>query len=232
MFVWLVAWAAGYGQARRREAQELARRHQRGQAISDERARMARELHDLLGHTLNVMLVQAGAGRMVLDSDPAKARELLTSIEATGREALDELDRVLGVLRVPDGEGDLRPGLAELPRLAQRMTDAGMAVAVQLDPDLRTLPRGLDLSAYRIVQEALTNALRHGRAQTATVSVRCAGDAVELAVRDDGRGPQPGYRAGRGLLGITERVTSLAGTLEHGGGDGGGFQVRAVLPVA
>ncbi|GFJ95021.1 sensor histidine kinase [Phytohabitans rumicis] len=230
VFVWLLAWAAGYAGARRRERMERERRLMSRDAVSDERNRIARELHDLLGHTVNVMLVQAGAARVVLDSDPDHAREILTGVERTGRETLDELDRVLGVLRREDGT-DLQPGLAELPRLVERMAGVGMDVEVRLDPPEPALPRSIDLSAYRIVQEALTNAFRHGRASSASVEVRCEGRRVQLDVRDDGRGPQAGYRPGRGLLGISERVAVFAGTVEHGGGDGGGFRVRAVLPL-
>jgi signal transduction histidine kinase len=230
LFVWLLAWAAGYSGARRRERLERDRRLLRREAITDERGRIARELHDVIGHTVNVMLVQAGAGRTVLTSDPEQARELLIGVERTGREALDELDRVLGVLRTDDG-ADLQPGVAELPRLIGRMAAAGLAVTVRVDQSAGQLPRTLDLSVYRIVQEALTNALRHGRAGSATVTVHRAGAAVRVEVCDDGRGPIPGYQPGRGLLGITERASVFAGSVEHGGGEGGGFRLRAVLPL-
>ncbi|MBB5872994.1 signal transduction histidine kinase [Allocatelliglobosispora scoriae] len=231
LFAWLLAWAAGFSGARRRERQEAARSLLRFTAVAEERARIARELHDLIGHTVNVMLVQAGAGRVVLDSDPGKARELLLSVEQTGRDALDELDRVLGALRQDTGP-DQQPGLAELARLAQRMAAAGMAVTVLVEPSVGELPRSVDLSAYRIVQEALTNALRHGRAARATVSVSRNGPDLRLEVADAGRGPLPGYRPGRGLLGIAERAALFAGTVEHGRGDGGGFRVRAALKVS
>jgi signal transduction histidine kinase len=236
VFVWLGVWAAGYAAARRRERQEGDRRLMRRDAVVDERHRIARELHDLLGHTMSVMLVQTGAARVVLGNDPDKARAILSGVERTGREALDELDRVLGVLRRDDDEGaDLHPGLAALPRLVERMAGAGMAVTVRADPPEPHLPGSLDQSAYRIVQEALTNALRHGKATSAAVTVCADGRRVEVEVRDDGRGPQPGYLPGRGLLGISERVAVFGGTVEHGGtahGNGaGGFRVRAVLPV-
>jgi signal transduction histidine kinase len=182
---WLLAWAVGYGAARRREEQQAARQAMRRQAVADERSRLARELHDLIGHTVNVMVVQAGAGRLVLDRDPAKTREILASLELTGRQALTELDRVLGVLRrddsqpsdragtaagprgpgVPlDEEGLTVPGIADLPRLARRMTEAGIRVTVQIDPPSPQVARSVDLSAYRIVQEALTNTMKHGGA--------------------------------------------------------------------
>jgi len=230
VFAWLLVWAVGYADARRRERQEGDRRLMRRDAVVNERNRIARELHDLLGHTMSVMLVQTGAARVVLDGDPDKAREILVGVERTGREALDELDRVLGVLRREDGT-DLQPGLAELPRLMERTAEAGMNVTVRVDPPQPQLPGSIDLSAYRIVQEALTNAFRHGRAASAAVAVRCDGQRVEVEVRDDGRGPPPGYQPGRGLLGIAERAAVFGGTVEHGGGDEGGFRVQAMLPL-
>jgi signal transduction histidine kinase len=229
LFLWLLTWAVSYDNARRRERQARQRRRMILDAVADERTVIARELHDLIGHTVNVMLVHAGAARTVLDSSPDQARALLLEMERTGRETLEELDQVLGVLRQDDGAR--RSGLADLPRLAQRMTDVGMTVTVRVEPPAPPLPRGIDLSAYRIVQEALTNALRHGRATTADVTVRCADASVELDVRDNGRGPLPGYLPGRGLLGIAERAAVFSGTVEHGGGDGGGFRVRSVLPL-
>lgn len=244
LFVWALAWAVGYGSARRREEQRAARRLMRQQVVADERARIARELHDLIGHTVNLMLVQAGAGRRVLDSDPEKTRELLVGLEQTGRDALTELDRVLGVLRRDRRGADSRdvdsagadgreiaPGLADLPDLAQRMTQAGIRVSVQVEPELSQLPRSLDLSAYRIVQEALTNALKHGEAVSAGVTVRRDGQVLVIEVRDDGRGAHSGYVPGRGLLGIGERVALFGGSLEHGPGERGGFELRALLPL-
>jgi signal transduction histidine kinase len=230
VFAWLLTWAVGYAAARRRDQHEADRRLMRREAVVDERHRIARELHDLIGHTMSVMLVQTGAARVVLDGDPDKARKILAGVERNGREALDELDRVLGVLR-RDDDTDLQPGLAELPRLVERTAEAGMDVTVRVDPPQPQLPGSIDLSAYRIVQEALTNAFRHGRAASATVAVRCDGRSVEVEVDDDGDGPPPGYQPGRGLLGIAERAAVFGGTIEHGGGAGGGFRVRAVLPL-
>lgn len=183
-----------------------------------------------LGVTMSVMLVRTGAARVVVDRDADKARDILASVERIGRESLDELDRVLGVLRRDDGI-DLQPGLAELPRLVERMTDAGMAVTVHLHPPQPLLPGSLDLSAYRIVQQALTNALRHGGAASAAVVVRCDVRGVSVEVVDDGSGPQLGYQPGRGLLHIAERASVFDDTVEHGRDDGGGFRVRAVLPL-
>ena len=245
LFTWWLAWAVGYGGARRHEEQEAARQAVRRAAVADERLRLARELHDLIGHTVNVMVVQAGAGRRVLDRDPAKTREILTGLEHIGRDALTELDRVLGLLRRHEpaglagpgslddpGEGDVaRPGIAELPRLVERMAQAGVLVTVRMDPSVSEVIPSVDLSAYRIVQEALTNALKHGGARSASVTVRHDGRTVDIEVCDDGRGSPAGYLPGRGLLGIAERVAAFGGSVEHGGADRGGFRLRAVLPV-
>ncbi len=264
LFSWLLAWALGYSTARRREAQQASEHLRRHQAIVEERARIARELHDLIGHTVNLMVVQAGAARRVLDRDPAQSRELLSSVESTGRDALGELDRVLGILRqdgrtgadaagTPDAAIDTGPaaglpvaagipeaaalpdaaGLPHLPDLVRRMGHAGIRVTIEVDGELDGDPasRSMSLTAYRIIQEALTNALKHGQAGSANVSVRHAGGALEVEVRDDGRGAPDGYVPGRGLVGIRERVALFGGSLEHGGGDRGGFRVRAVLPL-
>lgn len=231
VLVWLLAWAAGYGVARRREEQEAHRRLARREAVVNERVRIARELHDVVGHTVNSMLVQAGAGRLVLDSDPDRARELLVGVERTGRDALAELDRVLSVLR-SDGEPVNEPGLDDLEAVVRPLVEAGVAVRVDVAPAARELPRGLELSAFRIVQEALTNALKHGRARSVEVKIRWdAEGALVVHVTDDGRGPASGYRPGRGLLGIAERAAAFGGTVEHGrASERGGFTVRVVLP--
>jgi signal transduction histidine kinase len=233
LLVWLLALAVGYGAARRREDHQAARQAMQRQAAAEERTRLARELHDIVGHTVNVMVVQAGAARLVLDRDPAKTREILTGLEHTGRQALTELDRMLGLLRRDGPPAGLTvPGIAELPRLARRMAEAGIRVTVRLGPPLPQVTRSADLSAYRIVQEALTNTLKHGQARSASVTVRLnERSALDIEVSDDGRGPPAGYLPGRGLLGIAERVAAFGGTLEHGGGERGGFRLRAVLPA-
>lgn len=227
---WVLAWTIGYTGARRRESQAVARRLLLDQAVADERIRIARELHDLIGHTVNLMLVQAGAARRVMARDVAQSQELLTSLEQTGRGALGELDRVLGIMRAEADTADL-PGLAQLPDLARRMTNASLLVTVDCASPLPALPRSLDVSAYRIVQEALTNAFTHGAAEGATVTVRSLRDELELDVTDNGRGPTPGYARGRGLLGMAERAALFGGHIEHGPADGGGFRIRALLPV-
>ncbi|MBC3840821.1 hypothetical protein GXW82_12640 [Streptacidiphilus sp. 4-A2] len=249
LFIWLLAWALGYGTARRQEEREAARRQLRQRVVEAERARIARELHDLVGHTVNVMLVQAGAARRLIDRDPRQTRELLSGMEHTGREALDELDRVLGLLRrggpvapcaavadgpapvgtpgpEPDTAADgpsLQPGLGELARLVGRMEQAGIQVTARIDPGARRLPRSIDMSAYRIVQEALTNTVKHGRANCAEVTVRRDGDMLDIEVRDDGLGPSGGYVPGRGLLGIArERVSMFGAAWSTGAVNGAG----------
>ena len=230
LFVWFLAWVGGYRAARRRERMEAVRRLMRRAAINDERLRIARELHDVIGNTVNAMLVQAGAGRMVLDTDPERARALFASVERTGRDALDELDRALGILRF-DGSVEDQPGLADLERVVQPMADAGLQVHVAIGQELPQLPRSLDASAYRIVQEALTNALRHGRARTADVVIRVDANVLLIDVRDDGRGPAPGYQPGRGLVGVVERVAAFGGAVQHGRGPEAGFDLHVSLPL-
>ncbi|HKO26111.1 MAG TPA: histidine kinase, partial [Solirubrobacteraceae bacterium] len=220
---WLALWTIGYSTARRREEQHVARHLLRRQTVADERTRIARELHDLIGHTVNVMLLQAGASRRVLDSDPTRARELLGEMERVGRDALTELDRVLGVLRgADDADDDLADdvgvaeasGVAVLPDLARRMTHAGLRVTLEVAPGVEPLPNSLDLTVHRIVQEALTNALKHGQARAASVVLRRAGTALDVEVRDDGLGAAAGYAPGRGLLGMRERAALFGGSVE------------------
>lgn len=237
--VWLLAWAAGYGVARRREQMEAYRRLMRREAVVNERVRIARELHDVIGHTVNTMLVQAGAGRVVLDTDPDRARELLVSVE---RHRAQRARRTRPGARRPAVRRRARTRLDDLDTVVRPLVDAGMAVRVDLDaslggtsgtdPAARVLPRGLELSAHRIVQEGLTNALKHGRARSAVVKIRLdAMSMLVVEVRDDGRGPGAGYRPGRGLLGVAERVSVLGGPVEHGPANGRGFVLRALLPV-
>ncbi|MFE7192148.1 sensor histidine kinase [Kitasatospora sp. NPDC057541] len=236
LFLWLLAWAVGYGAARRAEQRETDRLLLHREVVAEERARLARELHDSVGHTLNVVLVQAGAARRLLDREPERTRELLHGMENTGREALDDLDRVLGLLRRGAGEQDPQgaapqPGIADLERLAERLGRAGLRVRTRIDPAARRVPRSLDVSAYRIVQEALTNTVKHAGARTVGVTVRCAAGRLTVEVCDDGRGVPAGYAPGRGLLGVAERVSVLGGRVEHGPGEPGGFRLRAELPV-
>jgi signal transduction histidine kinase len=230
---WLALWTIGYSTARRREEQQVARHLLRQQVVADERTRIARELHDLIGHTVNVMLLQAGASRRVLDGDPARARELLVELERVGRDALTELDRVLGVLRDAADDADLAEasGVAVLPDLARRMTHAGLRVTLEVAPGVEPLSSSLDLTVHRIVQEALTNALKHGQARAASVVVRRADAALDVEVQDDGLGAAAGYAPGRGLLGMRERAALFGGSVEHGPRDREGFRVHVRLPL-
>lgn len=235
VLVWLMVWGLGYSTARRREEQERARRALECQVVAEERVRVSRELHDVVGHTVNLLVVQAGAARLTLDRDPAKARSLLEGMERIGRSTLADLDRVLGNLR--SERTDLReapappaPGLASLPELVARFSDSGVDVRLTLDPALR-LPRDLELATYRIVQEALTNTLKHAAPCSATVVVERVNGSVVVEVSDDGPGSGPTDGRGRGLVGIAERVAMSGGVLEHGNADSGGFRLRAVLPV-
>jgi signal transduction histidine kinase len=204
-------------------------------AVADERARLARELHDVIAHGVSVVVVQAAAASDVFDDRPDQARAALTSIERTGREALAELRRVVAVVR-PDEEAPAatapQPGLTDLDALAAQLGTAGLDVVVRHEGPRVPLPAGVELSAYRIVQEALTNTLRHARATTAEVTLRYDADAVEIDVVDDGRAaPVPaGAAGGFGLVGMRERASALGGTLDAGPTAHGSFRVRARLP--
>ena len=237
LLVWLGGWGLGYATARRREDQERVRRALEREVIAEERVRMSRELHDVVGHTVNLLVVQAGAARMVLDQDPAQARDLLKGMEDTGRETLTDLDRVLATLRDDTKRGEDRgdaangaPGLAQLPDLVERFHDSGVDAKLSIDPGLR-LPRDLDLAAYRIVQEALTNTLKHAAPCSTTVEVERRNGSVIIQVSDTGPGVRQADPHGRGLVGIAERVSMCGGVLEHGNGQEGGFRLRAVLPL-
>ena len=235
VLVWLMVWGLGYSTARRREEQERARQALERQVVAEERVRVSRELHDVVGHTVNLLVVQAGAARLSLDQDPEMARSLLEGMERIGRSTLADLDRVLAGLRSEDGEpGDApappAPGLAALPELVARFSAAGMDVRLTLDPALRA-PRDLELATYRIVQEALTNALKHAAPCSATVVVERANGSLVVEVSDTGPGVRVADGHGRGLVGIAERVAMGGGVLEHGNSDSGGFRLRAVLPV-
>jgi signal transduction histidine kinase len=231
--IWLLTWSAGYRIARSQEEVEAARRREALAAAAAERTTIARELHDLVGHTINVMVVQAGAGRRIIGTDPQRARDALEAIERSGRAALDELDWLLGLLR-PDGAADLapQPGLDGLPELLERFGAAGVELDHVVEGRPSPLPRALDLSAFRIVQEALTNALKHSDGSRATVMIRYREDDVELEIVNDGS-PHAGatYREGRGLIGIAERAAVFGGRVEHGRTDGGGFRLLATLPL-
>ena len=213
-----------------REQQERAER-----AVVDERSRIARELHDVVAHHVSAIAVQAGAAEEVAEGDPAAARRALGAIQATSREALAEMRALVGVLRDDGADGaglTPQPGLAMIERLAAQTRAAGLDVRVQVEGAVRPLPGALDLSAFRIVQEALTNTLRHARASRADVVVRYGEDSVELVVSDDGTASEAAPSGdGRGLVGMRERVALFGGRLDVGRGPRGGFRVRALLPT-
>jgi signal transduction histidine kinase len=202
-------------------------------AVAAERGRIARELHDVVAHSMSVMVVQAGAARSVLRHDLDEAERALSSIEESGRVGLAEMRRLLAA----DGEGSAslapQPGLEHLDELLDRMRTTGLAVELVREGSPRSLPPGMDLSAYRIVQEALTNALKHGGDGThARVLLRYEDQAIQVEVTDDGRGPPAAIDgSGRGLIGLRERVTLFGGELSSGARPGGGFVVHARIPL-
>jgi signal transduction histidine kinase len=225
-----------------RELSEKAERAERerdlgeARAIADERRRVARELHDVLAHDLSVMVVQASAARRIADRHPEQATEAARLIERTGREALAELRHLFGAVRRGEGEELGAPGLAGVDRLAERARHAGLPVELRIEGDRRELPPGVDLAAYRVIQEALTNSLKHAGSARADVLVRYSPAMLTLEITDDGVGPNgsesdvaPG--GGHGLVGMRERVALYGGELDTGRRRGGGFAVRARLPL-
>ncbi|HTE70002.1 MAG TPA: sensor histidine kinase [Actinomycetes bacterium] len=215
--------------------EELARR-----AVAEERLRLARELHDVVAHSMSVIAVQSGVGAHVADTRPEEAAKALAAIEATSRAALTELRRLLGVLRrdsEPHDDLTPVPGLADLEILLAEVAKAGLAVRVRVEGTQSQLPAGVDLSAYRIVQEALTNVVKHAGPARAEVVVGYGDQEVTVEVTDDGRGVMAVASDGRvgsghGLIGMRERVAAFGGDLEVGPRPGGGFRVAARLPLA
>src|SRR5690242_17425331 len=205
------------------------------EAVAEERARIARELHDLVAHNVSVMVVQAGVERHALGPDQASTREVLASIEQAGRQALVEARRLLGMLRRKDDGSELepQPSVEHIDVLVEQIERAGLPVTVAVEGEQAPLPAGVDLCAYRIVQEGLTNALKHAGPAHAEVLLRYAPRALDVEVRDDGRGPARanGDGAGHGLIGMRERVALYGGALETGARDGGGFAIHAHLPL-
>ena len=211
-----------------RESEQRART-----AVSEERARIARELHDIVAHSVSTMVVQAGAERRVLDDGQASTREVLLSIEQTGRQAMAEMRRLLGMLRKDDQELALapQPSLAHVDLLVDQIRAAGMPVELRVEGEPVPLPPGVDLSAYRIVQEALTNALKHAGPARATVTVRYDKHELTLEIADSGRGAANGNGGGHGLVGMRERVALYGGELDAGSRAGRGYAVQARLPL-
>lgn len=216
----------------RAQALEREREEEALRAVAGERLRIAQELHDVMAHSMSVIAVQAGAGAHVIERDPAAAKRALENIATTSRGTLTDLRRLLGVLRdETDSAGYApAPGLADLGQLVREVEKAGIGVELAVD-EVEGLPPGIDLTAYRIVQEALTNVIKHAGPATATVRVAARDGSLEIEVRDDGRGVSGrSDGTGHGLVGMNERVAIYGGTLVTGPVSGGGFRVCAVLP--
>jgi signal transduction histidine kinase len=216
---------------------ERAQEKQAQLAVAEERTRIARELHDVVAHNVSVMVVQAAAARRMIDRDASKAKEALGSVEQTGREALKEMRRVVGMLGQKDEELALapQPSVDELGWLIEHAREAGLEVELTIEGDRKRLESGVDLSAFRIVQEALTNTLKHAGPARAEVRIRYGEHDVEVDVRDNGRGvpaaADNGAVTGQGLVGMRERVAMLGGEIEAGYRKDGGFGVHAKLPL-
>ena len=246
MFLFGVAWWIGevFRSSREREAElkkrteqlKLEREENARRAVLEERVRIARELHDVVAHHVSVMGIQAGAARRVLEKQPDKAHEALSTIEKSSRHAINELHRLLGLLR-PKKQPDKtspQPSLKQLDMLVKEMSSVGLPVEVIISGKERSIPESVDLSAYRIIQEALTNTLKHAGPAKAIVTVAYSEHTLELNITDSGHGRitensiQPG---GRGLIGMKERVSLHNGGFEAGNLKDGGFFVTAKLPL-
>ena len=223
--------------AQREGAERLdAEREQRARiAAFSERTRIARELHDVIAHSVSVMVIQAGGARMVMDSEPERAETSLRSVERAGREAVAEMRRLLGVLDRGDYPRALtpQPGLADIEELVSRARTAGLETKLRVEGKPAVISPALDLCAYRIVQEALTNAIKHAGPARVTVQVRWTSDALEVDVSDNGRGPiaHNGASHGHGIAGMLERTGLHGGDIQAGAAAGGGFAVQARLPL-
>jgi signal transduction histidine kinase len=239
----VVAWVAGYALRERSQQAEaaemraaLAEREREAAArvaVAEERTRIARELHDIVAHAMSVMVLQVGAVRHKLPGTLEEDREALGRVEHAGRTALAEMRRLLGAMRSNGDRVALgpQPGLDALDSLVQDVVHAGLPVQLHVDGEPYALPRAIDLSAYRIVQEGLTNALKHAHASHADVTVRYQPDEVELEVADDGKGPVATNGHGHGLVGIRERAKIYGGEMSAGAAPAGGFILSARLPV-
>ncbi len=239
----VVAWVAGYALRERAEqaeaAEERAVHAEREReaaarvAVAEERARIARELHDIVAHAVSVMVLQVGAVRHKLPAALAEDRDALTGVERAGRTALAEMRRLLAAMRREGDEAELlpQPGLDGLDSLLDEIGRAGLPVELHVDGNPVPLPRGIDLSAYRIVQEGLTNALKHAQASDADVTVRYRPDELEIEVRDNGHGTATSDGLGHGLIGVRERVKIYGGKMTAGTAAEGGFVLSTRLPL-
>jgi signal transduction histidine kinase len=209
------------------------------EAVAAERTRIARELHDMVGHALSLIVIQSGGAQRVLASKPELVRDSLASIEATGRQALADMERMLGMLSTTETTDETlspQPGLVDVEVLAARVSEAGLPVEVAVEGTPVPLPTSVDLSAYRIIQEALTNALKHAGPARVGVNIRYGTDSLEIVIVDDGRGTSGDdvgnhHGGGRGLIGMKERVALFGGELDAGPRPEGGFRVHATLPI-
>jgi signal transduction histidine kinase len=217
----------------RAAALEAERRERDHRAAAEERSRIARDLHDIVAHHISVIALQAGTARMLAESGRSPATDLLGGIETTSRQAMTELRQAIGVIRHTEDGATPLPGLDRLPELAFRMNEAGLAVVVE--GSAGDLPGGIDLAAYRVVQEGLTNVVRHSRARAATVTLRRSGMKLEITVANDGParvGDGPVGDSGHGLIGLSERVRAYGGQLQARMRPDGGFELQAELPTA
>jgi signal transduction histidine kinase len=243
--LFIIVWIGGVGLGRKLEqvsaVEERAARLEREReekaraAVAEERARIARELHDVVGHAVSVMTVQAAAVRRLLRPEQEREREALLVVEQTGREALAEMRKLVGVLRRPEEAPALapQPSLEHLDKLVENAREAGLPVDLRVEGKAIKLSPGVDLTAYRLVQEGLTNAIKHAGASRADVLVRYGDGAVEVVVSDDGagNGASDAVSGGHGLVGMRERVAVYGGELEAGPKPGGGYALRAKLPL-
>jgi signal transduction histidine kinase len=239
----VAAWVAGYwlqlSRGRARQAEQIADLERQAQAaqtllaVEQERERIARELHDLVSNSVCLIIGQAGCARRQFSTQPEQVRQALASVEATGREALAELRQLLRVLGTEDPAAArvARQRLDDLPQLLARVEQAGLPVDLTVRGEARSLPAPVDLTAYRIVQEALTNSLRHAGAARALVLLDYSAETLEVRIRDDGQGSVREAVAGRGMIGIRERITLLGGTVTMGSGELGGFELAVILPL-
>jgi signal transduction histidine kinase len=237
--VWLAGWAFRKQRTKSARLEDRAailerEREERARvAVAEERARIARELHDVVAHSVSVIVVQAQAAQRLIEEEQPDARRALDSIETSGRQALVELRRMLGILRRTGEEPALnpQPGLRQLHALVEQFRESGLPVELSIEGEARPLPPGVDLSAYRIVQEALTNTLKHAGPARARVAVLYRDDEIELELIDDGTGTGQGGGSGHGLIGMRERVALYGGVFECGKRESGGYFVRARLPL-
>jgi signal transduction histidine kinase len=239
----LVVAALALGDSRRQRGEAIAERDESRRAMADslqeqavmgERARIARELHDVVAHHVSAIAVQAEAARLTTEGLPDEGRARLEAIGVTARDALGEMRRLLGVLRDEGGDAERapQPGLARLGELVDTARDAGSEVRLTVQGRVDDLPAGVDLCAYRLLQEALTNARRHAPGAAVDVEVERRAESLRLRVRDDGPGPGDSGSDGHGILGMRERAIMVGGTLTIGpAGGGGGFRVEAELPL-